>query len=165
MLLRNGPSRSSIIVDALIKDGVSAEAARQRVARVRRPVFRFPLRLLPKNEAFLYLDHQRTAELFWTNFLRDMRETGSIYGIAIDGLLARGSVISPEEFAVISGAPLNPMKGQVNAARLEDVLTKASFLERARDLKGEELLRFKGGARYTDTRSLSDLILLIATEN
>lgn len=51
----HGPSRSSLIVEALVAAGASPEAARQRVARVAKPIRRFPVPMLPKREAFLLI--------------------------------------------------------------------------------------------------------------
>ena len=70
-LSEHGPSRSSRIVEAFVASGLSAEAARQRVSRAKPPVRSFPVPLLPKREAFLYLEKDRNGERFWQNFLRD----------------------------------------------------------------------------------------------
>ena len=91
----NGPSRSSLIVEALVAGGAKPEAARQRVARVAKPLRRFPIPMLPKREAFLYLEKDRNTERFWQNFIRDLRATNSIYAATIDGMIARfGLLIS-----------------------------------------------------------------------
>lgn len=90
---------------------------------------RFPVPLLPKRENFLYLEDQRTDEYFWTRFYEALRETKLIYGIAIDGLVARGGVVAAEEFAVISGAP-KAMKKQVWADTLLNTLVAAGIARR-----------------------------------
>ena len=93
---------------------ISPQAARQRLSRARTPVERYPGHLLPKGEAFFYLRDQRNKECFWDNLLRDLRETGAVYACAIDGLAARGGVVSEDEFAVVSGAPI-ALKKQVSS--------------------------------------------------
>ncbi len=70
--------------------------------------------LLPKREAFFYLRDQINSELFWYNLQCDLRETGSIYACSIDGLDARGGVVSIGEFAVVTGAPI-ALKKQVTS--------------------------------------------------
>ena len=85
---------------------ISPAAARQRLSRARTPVERHPGRLLPRREAFFYLRSQRNSERYWDNLLRDLRETGTIYACAIDGLAARGGIVPADEFAVVSGAPI-----------------------------------------------------------
>ena len=115
LLKRQGPMRGSEVAKRLQASlGISAEAARKRVSRVRPPVRRFPVHLLPKGESFVYLEEQRTSELFWTSFHRALRAAHSVYGYAIDGLLARGGLVPAAEFGVISGAP-RAMKKQVSS--------------------------------------------------
>jgi hypothetical protein len=125
-----GPMRSSRVAQALQDEfKLAPAAARKRVSRVLPPIRRFPVPLLPKREAFLYLQDQRNSERFWTNLIRDLRETNSVYGAALDGLIARGGVISAEEFAVISGAPL-ALKGQISASRVANTLINAGAIRR-----------------------------------
>jgi hypothetical protein len=112
-LHKHGPTRSSNVVAALIASGLSPEAARQRVSRVRPPVRKFPVPLLPKKEAFLYLQEDRGNERFWDNMMRDLRLSGSVFGAAIDGMIARGGLIKVEDFNVISSATVKPQKGQL----------------------------------------------------
>ena len=92
-----------------------------------KPVVRFPIPLLPKREAFLYRLSDRNSEGFWTNFHRDLRATNSVYGAALDGVLARGGTIRKDDFPVISGAPIAG-KGQVSAQHVASRLEFAGFL-------------------------------------
>lgn len=132
-LTEHGPSRSSLVVEALITSGVSAEAARQRVSRATTPIRRFPIPLLPKREVFLYLEKDRNSERFWQNFIRDLRATGSVYAAAIDGIVARGGMIHADQFKTISGAPVIPQNGQVHAELVAKRLIKAGFLKEVHD--------------------------------
>lgn len=127
-LVNHGPSRSSLIVEDLVKSGLTAEAARQRVSRAKMPVLRFPIPMLPKREAFLYLKEQRNSDWFWDNFMRDMRATGSVFSAAIDGVIARGGLVRREDFAVISSAPRLPIKGQISVSAVTERLLKAGFM-------------------------------------
>ena len=106
-LTKAGPARTGRLVTDLTQSlNISPEAARQRLSRARTPVERYPGLLLPRREAFFYLRKQRNTEIYWDNLLRDLRETGSIYACAIDGLVARGGIVPVDEFAVVSGAPI-----------------------------------------------------------
>ena len=108
-----GPTRAGRLVTTLTQSlNISPEAARQRLSRAHHPVERSRWRLLPRREAFFYLRSQHDSELYWNNLLRDLRETGSIYACAIDGLVARGGIVPVDEFAVVSGAPIT-LKKQV----------------------------------------------------
>lgn len=128
ILTSHGPSRSSAVAEYLQNQfGLNADAARKRLSRVLKPVVRFPIPLLPKREAFLYKLADRNTERFWTNFHRDLRVTNSVYGAAIDGILARGGSVRKDDFAVISGAPI-AQKGQVSAEHVAARLVSAGFL-------------------------------------
>lgn len=125
LLRRHGPSRSTRLTEALQREfGLTPAAARKRVSRARAPILRFPVPLLPKRESFLYLEDQRSTELFWTNFIRDLRETNSVYGAALDALAARRGVVRVDEFPVISGAPL-ALKKQVSSNVVASTLVAA----------------------------------------
>jgi len=130
-LTKLGPSRSSTIVEYLKeKQGLSDTAARQRISRAMSPVLKFPIPLLPNREVFLYLKHQRVTENFWLNLHKAMRDTNSVYGAAIDGLLGRGGIVLEHEFDVISGAPL-ALKKQVSAGLVAKRLEAAGAIRRA----------------------------------
>jgi hypothetical protein len=131
LLEKSGPARSSQLAQALQKEfGLSPATARKRLSRIRSPLFSFPIPLFPKNEAFIYHKDQRSTERFWTNLLAALRETKSVYGAALDGLAARGGIVTADEFAVISGAPL-ALKGQVSTSRVAETLVRAGAIKRA----------------------------------
>lgn len=113
-----GPTRSRRLVEHLTnKHGLKPENARQRLSRARDPVMRYPLALLPRKEAFYYLKDQRNSEQFWEHLLADLRETGAVYGAAIDALSAKGGIVPIDEFATISGAPLRLKKTNPSVRR------------------------------------------------
>ena len=124
-----GPARAGRLATILTQSlKISSEAARQRLSRARTPVERYPGLLLPRSEAFFYLRSQRNSELYWSNLVRDLRETGSIYACAIDGLAARGGIVPVDEFAVVSGAPI-ALKKQVSSARVAKQLVDLGVME------------------------------------
>ncbi|MFA4950448.1 hypothetical protein [Brevundimonas sp.] len=135
-LKKHGPSRAGRIAEAFVKKGASAEAARQRVFRTRSGIHRFPVQVLPKREAFLYLHSQRSQEIFWANLMRDLRETNSVFGAALDGMAARGGFVTESEFAVISAAYAYPQRGQVTSHALAKSMLAADFI---RQYRNEEL--------------------------
>ena len=154
--------RGSKLVQLMQADGLSAEAVRKRLSRVKPPVYKFPLRLLPNNEGFYYLENQRNCDPYWENFLRDMRESGSTYALALDGLRARGGVVAYDQFAVISGAPAKPMKKQLNAEHVRDTLLNAGFIHEYCDADNARYLRLKDETPYNIPRRNPELILLDA---
>ncbi len=136
ILESTGPTRSSIIVKKLEEEyNISAEAARQRVFRAKEPIMKFPIPLLPKRESFVYLKDQRNTEQFWQNFHTAMRETNSIYALAIDGLINRGGMVETGEFSVISGAPIR-LKKQVCVDMVIRNMTNAGVI--GKESEGEK---------------------------
>ena len=122
-----GPSRTERLVEILTQSGrMSAEAARQRLSRTGAPVARIR-GLLPRREAFFYLHGQRNSELYWDNLQRDLRESGTIYACAIDGLDARGGIVPIEEFAAVSGAPI-ALRKQISSDRVAEELAKLGVI-------------------------------------
>ena len=121
LIQANGPFITSKIAEWLISEGLSAEAARKRISRCRSPLRTFPVPIFPKKVRFMYLESQRNREHFWLAMQRDLRATRSIYGIALDGLLARRGVVLSKDFPTISGATMRPVSKQVTA---ESVLQK-----------------------------------------
>ena len=128
-LTEAGPMRAQRLVTTLTQLlNISPDAARQRLSRARTPVERYPGRLLPRNEAFFYLMTQRNDERYWENLLRDLRETGAVYACAIDGLAARGGIVSVDEFTVVSGAPI-ALKKQVPTAEVAKKLVSLGVMQ------------------------------------
>ena len=128
-LTETGPARTGRLVKTLTQSlNMSPEAARQRLSRARTPVERYPGHLLPKRENFFYLRSQRNSELYWENLLRDLRETGSVYACAIDGLAARGGIVPLDEFAVVSGAPI-ALKKQIPSEGVAKKLVDLGVME------------------------------------
>ena len=128
VLSNEGPARAVRLVRTLTRFlGISPEAARQRLSRARAPVERLP-GLLPRREAFFYLQPQRNTQRFWDHLLRDLRETGSVYASAIDGLRARGGIVPVDEFPVVSGAPI-ALKKQVSASAVQRELVSLGVIK------------------------------------
>jgi hypothetical protein len=128
-LKEHGPSRAGAIAEAWIKQGVAPATARQRMSRARGDVTRFPVSLLPKREAFLYLQGQRNHDIFWANLMRDLRATGSVYGTTIDAMRARGDFVSESDFRVICGGYAYPQRGQVTVDALTKTLVAADIIK------------------------------------
>lgn len=164
-LSTHGPTRGSVIIEALIKDGISAEATRQRLSRAQAPIRRFPVKLLPKNEGFYYLQNDRNTEAFWANLIRDLRASGSVYGLAMDGLAARGHIVPEDQYAVITGAPALPMKGQVNAESVRKTLIAGDLIMEFRNETGDVYVRTRFEPVFTDVRSTPERIILDAVRD
>jgi hypothetical protein len=160
LLQKHGPARSSLLAQALQNEfGLTPAAARKRLSRIKAPLYRFPVPLLPKKETFIYHLEQRKTERFWTNFVSAMRETNSVYGAALDGLVARGGVVTVDEFAVISGAPL-ALKGQISSSRVAEALIVAGAIARSScELVGDCYRLNRSEIGYSDSLGLRSRLL------
>ena len=79
ILRREGPARAARLAKLLQdSNGLGAAAARKRISRVRPPIRRYPLPLLPKREAFLYLEEDRNGQRFWDNLVNDLRDSAGM---------------------------------------------------------------------------------------
>lgn len=123
-----GPNLASAVGAWLADQGLTREAARKRLSRARPPVRSFPVPLFPKNTRFLYLEEQRGGEQFWDALHWALRESGSVYGMAFDGVLARAGAMYEKEFTVISGATVHKVKKQVLAKTVLERLIVAGLL-------------------------------------
>ena len=142
-LATHGPMRASHLAAYLTSTyGLSPDAAKQRVSRASAPILKFPIRLLPKNEAFLYHQDDRNSEKFWEALVRSLRESSSIYGLALDGLIARGGLAQRPSFNVVAGAP-EAQKKQVPLSGLLDNLVNAGLVERLEVGEMGECVRLK----------------------
>src|SRR5579862_8184115 len=101
-----GPSLSSEIVARLCAEGVTCEAARQRVCRAGRTVNRLRSIRFPNRETFLFLSNQFGTKEFQDRLAGAMKTTGSAYGRALLGIEARGGVLSDSDFPIASGLPV-----------------------------------------------------------
>jgi hypothetical protein len=131
-----GPQLASTISTWLEGKGVLPDAARKRISRAKAPIRSFPVPLFPKGARFLYLQKERETERFWSSMLRDLRATGSVYGMALDGLLARKGAILSEEFGVISGATAVPIKKQVTSDTVLQRLMESGLVTQGDSVKG-----------------------------
>ena len=122
--------RASRLAGALTDSyGLSPDAAKKRVSRVLPPIRKLPIRLLPKNEGFVYHQNDRNTERYWHALVRDLRESASIYGLALDGLIARGGHALRPSFNVVAGAP-EAQKKQVPLSGVLDNLVNIGLVER-----------------------------------
>lgn len=128
-LEQHGPARSSIVAQWLVDElKLKPEAARKRLSRLRAPLHRFPIHLLPKGESFIYHVDDRKTERFWTRFLDAMRASKSGFGATLDALTARGGMVLTSEFAVIGGTSGMGSRGQLMATSMAERLIKAGAI-------------------------------------
>lgn len=141
-LQTHGPTRSSRIAEILQSVyGLTDVAARKRLSRVTAPIYQFGVDLFPKNESFIHLSTDRASDRFWNGLLRDLRETGSVYGGALDALISRGGVVDQKQWQVISGGTSAIAKNRPSALSMKTKLIAAELLEESAHWQQEKLIR------------------------
>lgn len=130
MLITDGPGLSTRLCAVLGAQGLSPQAARQRVSRASSSVKRLQGLAFPRGVRFLYHQSDFRSERYWEALLRDIGEAGPAYAPAIAALEARGGVVPLSHFDVISGAPVL-QKGQIASEavlrRLEAIQVLETF--------------------------------------
>lgn len=131
----HGPCLSSKVIEHLQATGLTAEAARQRVARS--SVSRLGGLKFPKNVRFLYLENHHGTVRFWEALMRDIHIASPAYAAAIACLKARGGAVPLRTFLVSCGSPVR-QKGQLSA---ETVLERLSAIHLVRQFDVEGIGR------------------------
>ena len=109
-LATNGPALSSEIANHLVKTGFSPANARKIIQRSGSAVARLSNIRFAHNEQFLYLKKQYNKAIFWESLIGAFRATKSVYGLAVDSLIARDGAWPVYYFDIISGSPENLSK-------------------------------------------------------
>jgi hypothetical protein len=104
---------SSHIVAEMERAGLSPEAARQRISRVRGEVLRLNDVHFANREKFLFLRSQYRSPEFSQNLRRDLISTGSAYGNVIAGLESRGGSVLKALAPIASGLSVSNATGHV----------------------------------------------------
>ncbi len=142
-LERTGPALTTELIAKMQNDGVSAAAARQRIARAGPELIRLAGLRFPHNARFVYLSGQFGDRRYWKAMERVFREHGPSYWGAVVGLKARGGCYPRRLFPGICGCAAS-RKRQLSPDRVFDRLSAIQLVEETADeLTGERFLRFK----------------------
>jgi hypothetical protein len=123
-----GPMTTSKATQLLQKQGLSSDAARQRVSRRGKNVKILYGLQFPKRARFIYLDSQYGTADYWTALIRSIEETNPAYAAALAGLRARGGVCLQTHFDVVSGSPMK-QKGQLASSVVLANLVNVKLVE------------------------------------
>lgn len=132
LLKDHGPSTSSQLAAHLIGEGVSPEAARQRISRAKAPVKRLSSPRLPKRQQFLYLAEQRDTSEFIDALSEALLSTGSAHGRFLRGLLVHGGIVRASYGPVVTGLPVEPAR---NNRIYNDILSELKFLRLVKEVE------------------------------
>jgi len=106
LLIKYGPMTTSRASQLLVKQGLSGDAARQRVSRKPPDVETLRGLTFPKRARFIYLNHQFGTDQYWDALMAAIQETNPAYAAALAALRARRGIIPSKHFDIISGSPL-----------------------------------------------------------
>jgi hypothetical protein len=131
-LEKHGPSFSSDITEYLLDhESISKVAARQRVSRAssKYAIEKLPGWKFPNNVDFLYINGQEKRPDFWEKLLKAFTKKKTAYGRVLNALKARGNAIPRPYFDVISGSPINNLKGHPKSSLILNNLLNIGFLK------------------------------------
>lgn len=127
----------------MVKEDLSAVAARQRIARAGDDVVRLAGLRFPHNARFLYLPDQFGDKSYWLALERVFREHGKSYWSAVAGLKARGGLSPRKFFDGVCGSPAARIR-QLSPQRILDRLTAIQLFEEIDDdASGERFVKFR----------------------
>ena len=105
----------------LVKQGFSADAARQRVSRKSPDVETLRGLTFPKRARFIYLSHQFGTDQYWDALMAAIRGMNPAYAAALAALHARGGITLSRHFDIISGSPLRQKRQLASEAVLRNL--------------------------------------------
>lgn len=157
-----GPSLSSELIRRLVADGITEDAARQRVSRAKAPVRRLSGLTFPNREAFLFIDGEFGSDLFKQKLTDAFMRSGSRFGTAIRALEARGGAVPWSEFPIASGLPVENAKGLTLHVTIELKLLDLKLISKIHSPDGE-IIRLADSpgitARRRAVRIVEDIVL------
>ena len=147
-----GPCLSTRVAAEMEKDGLSDQAARQRVSRLGAGIGRLHSLPFPRRAKFVFLESQQGSRAYWEALIRDIQEASPAYAAAIAGMVARGGVVPTAHFPIVCGSPIR-QSGHMSAATVYQRLSDADLLH---------LVEVPG---VGDCVSLTDALFLRAAED
>ncbi|UPK17606.1 hypothetical protein [Bradyrhizobium sp. 131] len=132
VLRRIGPALTTELIAELAKDGVSLDAARQRIARANDNIKRLAGLRFPHNARFLYLEDQFGDKKNWQALERVFRDHGKSYWSAVASLKARGGIYPRRLIDGVCGSPAARAR-QLSPQRIIERLTAINLLEEIYD--------------------------------
>jgi hypothetical protein len=128
ILKSEGPCLSSRLGARLEQAGLSAAAARQRIARSNGPIKRLQGLIFPRGARFLYHQSSFNSDRYWEALIRDIGEASPAYAAAVAALMARGCIVPQTYWDVVSGSPLR-QRGQVASQTVLERLLAVRLVE------------------------------------
>jgi hypothetical protein len=126
LLRSSGPCLTTQLTQRLIDQGMSPEAARQRVSRARGPIRKTPGLIFPHKARFIYHEKDFNSEVYWEALIEAVIKYSPSYGPALAALIQRDGIVPKPHFDIICGAPKR-QKGQISAETILDRFEKVGI--------------------------------------
>lgn len=137
LLNKVGPCLSSKLIQIMVDQGATPEAARKRVERAT-GVIRLSGVRFEKNAKFIYLDNQYGDARFWGALEAAFKTNGKAYWAVMVGLKRRGGACPKSLFPRICGAPIRRQK-QLSPDIILERLISIHLLKEVKDDKSGEV--------------------------
>lgn len=134
LLTKYGPMTTSRATQLFMKQGFSADAARQRVSRKPPDVETLRGLTFPKRARFIYLRQQFGTDGYWNALMVAIQEKNPAYAAALAALSARGGMALSKHFDIISGSPLRQKRQLASEVVLRNLVSAS--LVHVREIEG-----------------------------
>jgi len=105
-----GPCLTTTLTKHLIDQGLSPEAARQRVSRARNGIRRTPGLSFPNKAKFIYHEKDFNSDQYWNALIKAIINDSPSYGPALAALVLRDGLVPKPHFDIICGCPKRQKK-------------------------------------------------------
>ena len=139
ILETNGPMLSSEIKKVLIEsNGLSDEAARKQISRVKGIVRKLKSFTFPKNEGFLFLNSQYKTPIFYEKLYAALLRTNSTTGNTIAAISCLSGIVSIEKFNIIAGAIDSAKRKSIEKVKKE--LLSVEYIRQEKNSLGDDVI-------------------------
>ena len=161
LLSQIGPCLTSRLIEIMVDQGLSSEAARKRIERAG-GIKRLSGVRFEKNAKFIYLEDQYGDAKFWGALEAAFKISGKAYWAVIVGLKRRGGACPKSLFPRICGAPTRRQK-QLSPEVVLERLINIHLLKEIQDEKtGETWISFNPYCYQVSAPSLEQRAIVIA---
>lgn len=110
LLAEKGPCLTTDLTAALVKSGLSPDAARKQVSRMGSPINRLPHLIFPHRARFVYLQNDCGSRRYWRALKKAIVTKSAAYGPALAALTQRGGIMPKVHFSIACGSPIRQKK-------------------------------------------------------
>lgn len=159
-----GPCLTSELAQELVKQGISAEAARQRISRRNSQIATLSNIVFPHKARFIYFKADFESEKYWKALTKRLAEKSPTYGLAMKSLMQRNGMMPLKHFYISCGSPVS-QKGHVNILRIFNNLLKVKVITQFYDSKLGECIKLTNISGPEEYRKILNMRARIFVED